>query len=112
MNVTEKDVAYVADLANLELSPDERSRMVRDLNSILGHVDSLNALDTKDVPPMAQVSDRYGVDESKKGSARFAYTYRDDVKEGLRKSFPTEVALANAPDSDETFFKVPKVIER
>ena len=112
MKVTEKDVAYVADLANLELSEDERTRMVRDLNSILGHVDSLNALDTKDVPPMAQVSDRYGLDESKKGSERFAYASRDDVKEGLRKSFPTEAALANAPDSDGTFFKVPKVIER
>ena len=112
MKVTEKDVAYVADLANLELSAEERTRMVRDLNSILGYVDSLNALDTKDVPPMAQISDRYGVDESKKGSERFAYASREDVKEGLRKSFPTDVALANAPDSDGTFFKVPKVIER
>jgi aspartyl-tRNA(Asn)/glutamyl-tRNA(Gln) amidotransferase subunit C len=112
MQVTEKDVAYVADLANLELSAEERRRMVRDLNSILGHVDSLNALDTKDVPPMAQVSDRYGVDESKQGSERFGYASREDVKEGLRKSFPTNVALANAPDSDGTFFKVPKVIER
>ena len=112
MKVTEKDVAYVADLANLELSAEERTRMVRDLNSILGHVDSLNALDTKNVPPMAQVSDRYGVDESKKGSERFAYASREDVKEGLRKSFSTEVALANAPHPDGTFFKVPKVIER
>ena len=112
MKVTEKDVAYVADLSNLELSADERSRMVRDLNSILGHVDSLNALETNDVPPMAQVSDRYGVDESKKGSERFAYASREDVKEGLRQSFSTDVALANAPDSDGTFFKVPKVIER
>ena len=112
MKVSEKDVGYVADLANLELSAEERTRMVRDLNSILGHVDSLNALDTKDVPPMAQVSDRYGVDESKTGSQRFAYASREDVKEGLRKSFSTEIALANAPDADGTFFKVPKVIER
>ena len=80
MKVTEKDVAYVADLANLELSADELTRMVRDLNSLLGHVDSLSELDTKDVQPMAQVSDRYGVDESKKGSERFAYASRDDVK--------------------------------
>ena len=63
MKVTDKDVSYVADLANLELSEDERTRMVRDLNSILGHVESLNALDTQNVPPMAQVSDSYGVDE-------------------------------------------------
>ena len=86
--------------------------MVRDLNSILGHVGSLNELDTKGVPPMAQVSDRYGLDESKTGSQRFAYASRDDVHEGLRKSLAHELALANAPDSDETFFRVPKVIER
>ena len=85
--------------------------MVRDLNSILGHVDSLNALDTTDVPPMAQVSDRYGVDESKKGSERFAYASREDVKEGLRKSFATEVALANAPDADGIFSKCPKLLK-
>jgi len=112
MKVIEKDVAYVADLANLELSEDERSRMVRDLNSILGHVDTLSELDTKDVSPMAQVSDRYGLDESKQGSERFAYASREDVREGLRKSFAREVALANAPESDGTFFRVPKVIER
>ena len=112
MRVTEKDVTYVADLANLELSSDERSRMVRDLNSILGHVDSLAELDTNDVPPMAQVSDRYGLDESKQGSERFAYASREDIKEGLRKSLPHETVLANAPDSDGTFFRVPKVIER
>jgi aspartyl-tRNA(Asn)/glutamyl-tRNA(Gln) amidotransferase subunit C len=112
MKVTDKDVSYVADLANLELSEDERTRMVRDLNSILAHVESLNELDTKDVPPMAQVSDRYGLDESKQGSDRFAYASRDDIHEGLRKSLPHDVALVNAPESDGTFFKVPKVIER
>jgi len=112
MKVTDKDVSYVADLANLELSEDERTRMVRDLNSILDHVESLNELDTKDVPPMAQVSDRYGLDESKQGSDRFAYASRDDIHEGLRKSLPHDVALVNAPESDGTFFKVPKVIER
>src|SRR5216684_9125645 len=112
MKVTEKDVTYVADLANLELSEDERTRMVRDLNSILDYIDRLSELDTNDVPPMAQVSDRYGVDESKQGSERFAYASREDVHEGLRKSFKREVALANAPESDGTFFQVPKVIER
>lgn len=86
--------------------------MVRDLNSILGYVESLNELDTGEVAPMAQVSDRYGVDPSKKGSERFAYASRDDVREGLRKSFPPEIALANAPDTDGRFFEVPKVIER
>jgi aspartyl-tRNA(Asn)/glutamyl-tRNA(Gln) amidotransferase subunit C len=112
MKVTEKDVAYVADLANLELTDDERRGMVRDLNSILEYVDRLNELDTSDVLPMAQVSDRYGVDETKQGSERFAYASREDILEGLRKSLPHAEALANAPDADEDFFRVPKVIER
>ena len=112
MKVTETDVSYVADLANLELTDEERARMVRDLNSILGYVDSLNELDTAKVAPMAQVSDRYGLDLSKQGSERFAYASRDDIREGLRKSLPHDVALANAPDADQIFFRVPKVIER
>jgi aspartyl-tRNA(Asn)/glutamyl-tRNA(Gln) amidotransferase subunit C len=112
MKVTEQDVNYVADLANLELSAEERSGMVRDLNSILGYVDRLNELDTSNVEPMAQVADRYGVDRAKQGSGRFAYANREDVVEGLRKSLSQDAALENAPDADGTFFRVPKVIER
>jgi aspartyl-tRNA(Asn)/glutamyl-tRNA(Gln) amidotransferase subunit C len=112
MKVTEKHVAYVAELANLELTEDERGLLLRDLNSILDYVDRLNQLDTTDVPPMAQVSDRYGVNRTRTGSERFSYASREDILEGLRKSLPHEVALQNAPDSDGTFFKVPKVIER
>jgi aspartyl-tRNA(Asn)/glutamyl-tRNA(Gln) amidotransferase subunit C len=112
MKVTEKDVSYVADLANLELTEQERVGMVRDLNSILQYVERLNELDTSNVPPMAQVSDRCGVDESKQGSERFAYASREDLPEGLRKSLTQEAALENAPDADGTFFRVPKVIER
>src|SRR5207245_1418347 len=91
MKVTEKDVAYVADLANLELTQSERERMVRDLNSILEHIDSLNELDTTTVPPMAQISDRFGVDESRQGRNRFAYASRADVQEGLAESFYTQM---------------------
>jgi aspartyl-tRNA(Asn)/glutamyl-tRNA(Gln) amidotransferase subunit C len=112
MKVTEKDVMYVAYLANLELTPEERTGMVRDLNSILEYVDRLKALDTTNVEPMAQISDRYGVDVSQQGSERFSYARRDDVVEGLRRSLPQEEALQNAPDTDGTFFRVPKVIER
>jgi len=116
MKVTEKDVLYVADLANLELTPEERARMVRDLNSILEYVDRLNELDTANVPPMAcpelvegaQVSDRYGAPE-KKSCDRFEYAMRSDE---LGPCLDHKLALANAPDSDGTFFKVPKVIER
>jgi aspartyl-tRNA(Asn)/glutamyl-tRNA(Gln) amidotransferase subunit C len=112
MKITDQDVTYVADLANLELTDEERAHMVRDLNSILGYIDMLNRLNTDKVEPMAQVSDRHGVDSSKSGSERFAYASREDVLFGLRPSLPHEEALANAPDADENFFKVPKVIER
>jgi aspartyl-tRNA(Asn)/glutamyl-tRNA(Gln) amidotransferase subunit C len=112
MKVIEKDVAYVAELANLDLTSEEKSGMLRDLNSILDYIDRLNELDTSKVPPMAQVSDKYGVDQSKQGSDRFAYASREDVLEGLRKSLPHDEALADAPDADEDFFRVPKVIER
>jgi aspartyl-tRNA(Asn)/glutamyl-tRNA(Gln) amidotransferase subunit C len=112
MKVSEQDVLYVASLANLELTEQERARMVRDLNSILDYIDLLNQLDTSNVPPMAQVSDRYGVDESKQGSERFAYAAREDALGGLRKSLAREIAVANAPETDGTFFKVPKVVEK
>jgi aspartyl-tRNA(Asn)/glutamyl-tRNA(Gln) amidotransferase subunit C len=112
MKVTDKDVAYVADLANLELTEEERARMLRDLNSILEHIELLGELETDKVPPMAQVSDRYGVDQTRQGSDRFDYAIRDDVKDGLRKSLPHDIAMKNAPDTDGTFFEVPKVIER
>jgi aspartyl-tRNA(Asn)/glutamyl-tRNA(Gln) amidotransferase subunit C len=112
MKVTEKDVLDVAGLANLELTEDERARMVRDLNSILDYVDRLNQLDTTNVPPMAQISDRFGIDETKQGSERFAYAMREDVPNGLRESLPREATMANAPATDGTFFTVPKVIER
>jgi aspartyl-tRNA(Asn)/glutamyl-tRNA(Gln) amidotransferase subunit C len=112
MKVTEKDVAYVADLANLDLTTDERTRMLHDLNSILDYIDRLNELDTDKIAPMVQVSERYGVDESRQGSDHFAYAARDDIRYGLRESLPHDVAVKNAPETDGTFFEVPKVIER
>ncbi len=107
--ITEKDVLYVAELANLELTEEERARMVKDLNSILDHIDRLNQLDTTNVEPMAQTSDRYGIDQSKSGTARFAYAMRDDQ---TKPSLAREMVMENAPETDGTFFKVPKVIEK
>ena len=106
MKVTEKDVAYVADLANLELTPEESRRMVADLNSILGYIAQLNKLDTSNVEPMAEVLSAFAfVREGEK----FSYAQRDDeVRPGLSR----EVALANSPDTDGSCFRVPKVIER
>src|SRR5271166_7146494 len=101
--VTEKDVSYVADLAYLELTEDERARMLKDLNSILGYIDRLNQLDTANVEPMAQVASRYGVPQEGSSAMR---------PDELCPSLPHDVALRNAPASDGVFFKVPKVIER
>jgi aspartyl-tRNA(Asn)/glutamyl-tRNA(Gln) amidotransferase subunit C len=97
MKITDKDVTYVADLANLELTSQERERMVRDLNSILDYIDRLNELDTAHVPPLAQTV------------LQPADVTREDA---LRPSLPHQAALQNAPDSDGDFFKVPKVIEK
>jgi aspartyl-tRNA(Asn)/glutamyl-tRNA(Gln) amidotransferase subunit C len=112
MKVTDKDVAYVADLANLEFTEEERARMLRDLNSILDYIERLNELETDNVAPMAQVSDRDRVSESRQVNERFAHAIREDIKDGLRKSLLHEIAIKNAPDADGTFFEVPKVIER
>jgi aspartyl-tRNA(Asn)/glutamyl-tRNA(Gln) amidotransferase subunit C len=98
MKITENDVAYVAELANLELTEAEREHMVRDLNSILSYIDHLNELNTDNVPPMAQTA------VVSSGDA-----LRADV---LQPCLPHEQALRNAPDHDEKFFKVPKVIDR
>jgi len=102
MKVSEKDVTYVAELANLELTEQERGRMVRDLNSILDYMDRLNEVDTAAIEPMAQVA----------SGQNLAGAAREDIREGLRKSLPHDLAVANAPQTDGTFFKVPKVIER
>ncbi len=112
MKVTDKDVLYVAELANLELTEVERARMLKDLNSILEYMGRLNELDTTNVEPMAQTSDRYGVDQQKQGTGRFAYALRADAVEALRPSFKHGEGLKNAPETDGNYFKVPKVIER
>ncbi len=108
MKVTEKDVQYVADLANLELTEAEGKRFLKDLNSILEYIDNLNELDTTKVEPMAQVAARYG-GEGKSEAERYGYALRPD---DLRPSLPHDAAMKNAPDTDGTYFKVPKVIER
>jgi aspartyl-tRNA(Asn)/glutamyl-tRNA(Gln) amidotransferase subunit C len=113
MKITEQDVTYVADLANLELTSEERVRLVRDLNSILEYIDRLSEADTANVPPMTQVAAAYDKNPGEnQGEGPFACASRDDILEGLRKSLPREMALANAPKTDGTFFRVPKVIER
>jgi aspartyl-tRNA(Asn)/glutamyl-tRNA(Gln) amidotransferase subunit C len=108
MKVSEKDVVYVADLANLELTADERTRMVKDLNSILDYIDRLNQLDTTVVEPMAQVSASPG-DAAPSSGSKFEQAMRTDT---LGPCLDREGALRNAPEADGVFFKVPKVIDK
>ena len=99
MNLSEKDVRYVADLANLRLSDEEVPRMSHDLGQILTHIEQLNALDTSNVEPMAQVL--FDADETA--------TLREDVP---HKPLSNQEALANAVSSGAGYYKVPKVIDR
>lgn len=107
MKVTDKDVTYVADLANLELTDQESQRMLADLNSILEYIDRLNELDTANVPPLAQISGKFGGAEG--SVSNVSHALRDDV---LVPCLPHDEAMKNAPETDGDFFKVPKVIEK
>jgi len=99
LKLTDEQVRYVADLANLRLTDDETQRMSHDLGEILTYVEQLNELDTSSVPPMAQVL--FDADETA--------TLREDRP---RDSLSNVEALANAALSGAGYYKVPKVIER
>src|SRR5207245_1169355 len=88
MKVTRQDVDYVAELAHLELTEEESARMERDLNSILGYIDTLSELDTTGVEPMAQVAAPINASQPEESELR---------TDQLRPSLPHEAALANAP---------------
>ena len=103
-SVSLDEVRHVADLANVELTADELPRMARDLNAILGYIAELNELDTAGVEPMAQVGEVLGLEPAAAGE-----TLRADV---VRPSVDRAAVMAEAPESDGRFFKVPKVIER
>ena len=102
--VTAEDVRRVAELANLELSPEEEVGMQRDLNAILGHVAQLNELDTSHVEAMAQVTEILSLPR-----LPALDTLRAD---SMRPSLDRKVVLDCAPETDGAFFKVPKVMDR
>ena len=107
LKITEKDVVYVAALANLELTAQETSQLTEHLDSILAYIDKLNELDTSNVEPMAQVLYR-GSQANPETSDEVSALRADQV----RPSLGQELAVANAPESGAGQFKVPKVIER
>lgn len=95
MQITPEQVAYVAGLARLELSPEQVSTMTEQLDRILGYVAKLNELDTEGVPPTTH-------------ALAIRNAFRPDQ---TRDSLPREEALANAPEQNHEAFVVPKVIE-
>ena len=98
--VSVADVERVAELAHLELTTDEKGRMLHDLNAILDYVAELNELETAGVEPLEQVTSLVsGAEKALRTDERGA-------------SLDRAVVMAQAPESDGSFFKVPKVIER
>jgi aspartyl-tRNA(Asn)/glutamyl-tRNA(Gln) amidotransferase subunit C len=98
MPINKDDVLKIAALARLELTNEETEAFTVQLDAILGYIDKLDELDTSTIEPMSQ-STATGDDAD--------YTRRDDV---VVNSLGQEVAVANAPDAEAGYFKVPKVI--
>jgi aspartyl-tRNA(Asn)/glutamyl-tRNA(Gln) amidotransferase subunit C len=94
MKLTTEQLREVALLARLRFSPEEESPLATELDAILAYMDKLNQLDTDRVEPFKPAIRCNPLREDR-------VTNRPD----------TESLLANAPDRDGTFFKVPKIIE-
>ncbi len=95
MKITRQDVENVALLSRLEMTKEELDAYAGQLNAILEYADVLNKLNTKDVEPTAHVLPLKNVMRA------------DEVKPSL----PRELALANAPETEDGYFKVPKIME-
>jgi aspartyl-tRNA(Asn)/glutamyl-tRNA(Gln) amidotransferase subunit C len=98
MPICKDDVLKIAQLARLELTSEETESFTVQLDSILGYIDKLNELDTSEVEPLAP---------STTAGEATDYARRDDL---VAESLGQQVAVANAPDSESGYFKVPKVI--
>jgi aspartyl-tRNA(Asn)/glutamyl-tRNA(Gln) amidotransferase subunit C len=95
MKLNRKDVEHVALLSRLELSENELDKFTGQLDAILEYIDVLNQVDTSAVEPMAHVLELRNV-------------MRPDM---ARPSLPQKAALQNAPEAENGFFKVPKIVE-
>jgi len=95
VEITQQEVEKVANLARLALTDGEKAAFARHLSQILTHVETLKQYDTKGVEPTATVPGQANV-------------FRPD---DVRPSLSIESAMANAPESVDGFFVVPKIIE-
>ncbi|NPA49524.1 MAG: Asp-tRNA(Asn)/Glu-tRNA(Gln) amidotransferase subunit GatC [Thermodesulfobacteria bacterium] len=95
MSITKEEVIHVAHLARLEFSEEELERFAEQLADILSYVEKLGELDTSNVEPTYH-------------ALKLTNVFREDE---VKESLPTEEALANAPERENGFFVVPKVIK-
>jgi aspartyl-tRNA(Asn)/glutamyl-tRNA(Gln) amidotransferase subunit C len=95
MALTREEVAHIAELAKLRLTPDEMDRFREQLSDILEYAEKLQVLDTQAIPPTASVLDLQNV-------------MRPDKK---GPSMPREDVLANAPRVEAGQFKVKAVLD-
>ena len=99
MALTSQDIDRIANLARLALSPEERERMLSQLNGFFGIVEKMQAVDTSGVQPLAHpvaaIQD-------------IALRLREDVASEPNQR---EANMRNAPAQGEGLFLVPKVIE-
>ncbi len=93
--ISDETIDYVAILAKLELSAQEKEQAKKDMAGMLDYIDRLNELDTSGVEPMSHVFPVQNV-------------FREDVVTGGDES---EAILSNAPASKERMFKVPRTVE-
>ncbi len=94
MQIDRDLILKLENLAKLELSEGERERLGMDLTNILQMVEKLKELDTSNVEPLTYISDAVNM-------------FREDEIKG---QVTNEQALMNAPEKNEPYFKVPKVI--
>jgi len=94
MKISEKEVEHIALLARLKLSEEEKGLYTEQLNSILEYADIIEQIDTKNVSPTAHAVELFNV-------------LRDDE---VRDSMPREKVLKNAPEAEEGFFRVPRIV--
>ena len=95
MRITADEVRATAELARLELSQEELTRLERELSAILDYMTDLGKLDTTGVEPMTHAVPLFA-------------PLRADV---LGPQLDVDVALADAPRREGSFFEVPKIIE-
>ncbi len=95
MSVSREDVLHIAKLAKLKLEDDEIIKYTKELNRILKYIDKLQELNTENVEPLSHPIENVNV-------------FREDK---IEKSASRNLVLENAPNANEEFFKVPKVIK-